>query len=409
MFRWTAAAAAIILAFLAGYYWAVLKQDQLPDQSPGLTQSQTIPAQQPGSVAPNDLQIPSTGDEVAQEIPAVISLSEEIAAAESIQPPDLSVQTGTSVQTETTAQQSTVDAKNTDELAQQEQPVQEQPVQGQPGNEEQLENIPAGKPVHYYSDYDDTGNDYSSSEGWSAGGSFSPVYAYRNISIQAEELPPGTIPEESYYNDGEDPLYSWSGGLDLAYDFSGRLGFQTGAYLSNLGMVSPEVIAYESEGSKDIYKISSSTGIIDVKLHELPTEFVDNSVRRDSATNTLYIDSEVYQLFSYVEVPLVLNYRILNKRLGLQLNGGLSPGIMTNNETYFHYEGDRIDLDRSGQFYSMIYNSVVGFGFRYSITKQLSITLDPTFKYSLNSIRKDHSIGYHPYSFSVFTGLRLAF
>jgi hypothetical protein len=416
MFRWSAAAAAIILAFLAGYYFAVLKQDQLLEQEPGITKSTTITPQTDEHIAafdqtipPNDTQpagiMPSSQSPVAQsdseygkkqqpvlEPSQIEPEAEELAIDESGKNPDQAIPAES-------ASQESMGAENADQLALQEQSIQEEPK----------EIPPSVQPVYDYSDYEEPNSDYAPSGGWSVGGSFSPVYSYRNISIQAEELPPGVVPEENYYNEGEDPLYSWSGGLDLAYDFSGRFGFQTGAYLSNLGMVSPEVIAYESEAAKDIFKISSSTGLIDVKLRELPEEFVDNSIRRDSSTNTLYIDSDVYQLFSYVEIPLVLNYRILNKRLGLQFNGGLSPGIMTHNETYFHFEGEQINLDRSGEFYSMIYNSVVGFGFKYSITKQLSLTLDPTFKYSLNSIRKDHSIEYHPYSFSVFTGLRFSF
>lgn len=174
--------------------------------------------------------------------------------------------------------------------------------------------------------FEDRPEEKTTTSRWSIGGSFAPVYAYRNIQINAEELPPDVNPDINYYNDAEEPMYSYSGGLDLSVQMKDKWEFQTGLYLSSLGQVNQDVIAFEMEGVKDLLKTSTSTGMIQIVTSSLPEEFVDQSIRRDSLTDAVYISSDIRQTFTYLELPLLVRYSFLDRRFGLHLTGGLSPG-----------------------------------------------------------------------------------
>ncbi|MCK5839493.1 MAG: outer membrane beta-barrel protein [Bacteroidales bacterium] len=244
---------------------------------------------------------------------------------------------------------------------------------------------------------------------WSVGGKFAPVYAYRDISIKTEDLPSTIIPDESYYNNLENEIYSFSGGVDLKYHIRKKLSFQTGLFYSKLGQVNNDVVAYRYPDDKYEFVIPTSVGPIDINSEKIPKELADSDIREDSTGNILYFNADIYQNFEYIEVPLLINYKILDKRFGIQLAGGLSPGFMVNNSAYFQVDKQEINIDRTEEFYTVIYNSIVGLGLNYAVSKKINFSLAPTFKYSLRSIRKDHSIEYYPYSFSIYTGISYSF
>ncbi len=411
LYRWTAAAAVLLIALITGYLTTTFRQDR-PLKESTLTQSEKPSAIQDtkDQAVTKEASLSATADTPPVEI--------SVAAKETIQPtrerkdqslPPAPAATGISQEeiAQVTQQEAIPDIPP---------PVSEENEFVEPIPEKQeLKPIehPDQKPVlsETLPDLIQTEDviQKGSNTRWSVGGSFAPVYAYRTIRIDAKELPPDVNPDKNYYDNAEDAMYSYSGGLDVVYRMQDKWEFQTGLYLSNLGHTNEEVIAYETEGVKDLLKVSSSTGIIDIKTTKLPASFIDNSVRRDSVTDAVYINSSIHQSFTYLELPLLIRYAVLDKRLGIHLTGGFSPGIMTDYQARFTYEGNNIDLDNEGDFYTLIYNSQVGLGINYHLTKSLTINLDPAFKYSLNSIRKDHSIEYHPYSISIFTGIRFSF
>jgi hypothetical protein len=411
MYRWTAAAAVLVIALLAGYYILnpsgdrqlkektvaqtetpvtaqPLQESIQPDHTVAGIQAETTQAiLSTTAESPADLPSRSTGSQVGQPVSGQTTEQEAIATLQpdKIQEEAVTDQVADNVPTEPTSV-----TKETPDVA----------------KPEQKNIITPPLPDFTFLEQPEK-NEYDSR--WSIGGSFAPVYAYRSIQINAEELPPDVNPDMNYYNDAEEPIYSYSGGLDLSVQMKNKWEFQTGLYISSLGHINEDVIAFEVKGVKDLLKTSTSTGVIEIVTSSLPEEFVDNSVRRDSLTDAVYISSNIRQTFTYLELPLLVRYSFLDRRFGLHLTGGLSPGIMTDYHAQFTYEDEQIDLDNEGDFSTMIYNSQVGLGLNYHITRSLSINLDPSFKYSLNSIRKDHSIQYHPYSISIFTGLRYNF
>ena len=411
LYRWTAAAAVLLIALAAGFYFTTLNQDL-----------------QPGDKTLSKLEVPATDQSYESTLPekdittarttettqTVISPSSE-QPAEKIRrttgQQDVSPVAFKAAEQEITPAQLPDDTKKevTPTLAAENQSAEPAPVEKETPDLPQPEKkIMFTEPLPDFTFQDELEQKETDSR-WSIGGSFAPVYAYRSIRIDAEELPPDVNPDISYYDNSEEPMYSYSGGVDVAVHMSDKWEFQTGLYLSSLGHSNVDVIAFEEEGVKDLLKVSSSTGVIQIVTSKLPEEFVDNSVRRDSITDAVYISSSIRQSFTYMELPLLVRYSVLDKRFGLNLTGGFSPGIMTDYQAQFTYEGEPIELDNESDFYNMILNSQVGLGINYRITGSLSINLDPAFKYSLNSIRKDHSIEYHPYSISIFTGVRYSF
>ena len=241
--------------------------------------------------------------------------------------------------------------------------------------------------------------------GWSMGGQIYPMYSYRSLGGQSLQTPDENV-DKSYLNDVENGLSTIGGGISLAYHFNERLSLGSGLFLSRIGQENSDVIAYDSPGTGYIYKLATSSGTVSInptKFEKVMIRQLDNS--KDSLPGDYLVNGTFVQNLDYMEVPLVLNYKVLNKRFSIQVSGGLSPGILVNNRSYFNIDNEKIQTGITENIKPMIYNSVVGIGMGYDISKKVSVNLSPTFKYSLSPVNSGGSLNYHPYSISLFTGI----
>jgi len=252
------------------------------------------------------------------------------------------------------------------------------------------------------------GKEAKGQNNWELKGKLAPVYAYRSIQIH-DELPANLVSDKDYYNSNEEAIYAYAGGIDISFRASDRLSLQTGFTYSKAGHINQDAIVYDDLDNKYELIMSTSAGAVSISTEGLPAEVRAETIREDSTLNLSLFTADIKQGFSYLEVPLVLKWNILNSKLRIDLAGGLSPALMINNEAYFNVDGKRYDLERDADYYSLTYNSLVGVDLKYSIGKNLSLSLEPVFKYGLRPINRNHSIEYHPYSLSCFTGVSYHF
>ncbi len=240
---------------------------------------------------------------------------------------------------------------------------------------------------------------------WSVGAQLSPVYSYRTLDGSGISSNDEEIPKE-YFNEVEGSILTLAGGLSIDYRVSNKFSIASGLYFSRIGQENNDVIAFNDPDSKYLYKLSTSGGAVSIN----PEKFERVMIRqiaspKDSIAGDYLVNGTFVQNYDYLEVPLMVKYRLVNKKFGINLMGGLSPGILINNRSYFKVDGEKLQTGITEDINNMIFNSVVGIGLEYSISSKLSISMDPVFKYSLSPINPGSNLKYRPYSFSWFTGL----
>jgi hypothetical protein len=118
---------------------------------------------------------------------------------------------------------------------------------------------------------------------------------------------------------------------------------------------------------------------------------------------------EILQQFEYLEVPLILRYRVIDRRLGFHLLGGFSSNFLVDNTAYYQEGGDKEPIGTTGNLRPINYSSVLGMGLDYSISRRFHVNLEPTLRYYLNPINTGSMIRSHPYAIGFFTGLFYTF
>ena len=246
---------------------------------------------------------------------------------------------------------------------------------------------------------------------WAVGAQFAPVISYRDITSNDGDIPTNAFTRnESQHNNAEDVLLSYAGGVDVNYHVSKRWSIQSGLYFSRIGQENNDALNFkQNESQYQLYSINTSTGNISVTFEKVPEKIRGGDFTKDTLDPINIGNVKIVQNFDLFEIPVMVKYKVLNKRFGISLSGGLSPAYLVESHTYLETENNKHDIGNSENLNPMIVNTTLALGLNYGITKKLTINFEPTFKYSLNPINKNSGFDYHPYYFSWYTGIRYNF
>ncbi len=259
---------------------------------------------------------------------------------------------------------------------------------------------------------------------WILGGEFSPLYSYRHIAETG-----GDTYSKDFYNSAENPIMSYTGGLNLQYKTPGRFSIQAGVYYTTMGQSMDYMSVYANsaynlvdEEFKDrfisSYSITNSSGDVSfnsqyVIVDEKSARVINNSSSKatvdlsDPIFNNL--DAEIQQNFQYVEVPVLMRYKLIDKNVDINIVGGFGANFLVGNDVIVKYGSNKEVIGETNGVSTINYNGTFGFGIEYPLMDKINIRLEPSIKYYLNEINSGSSVESHPYSIGIYTGINYSF
>lgn len=268
---------------------------------------------------------------------------------------------------------------------------------------------------------------------WSFGTEMAPLYSYR--SIQSDKSYAAVVDE---FNEYESGVMAYAGGVKIAVTSGKRLTIQSGMYYSRYGQhktsaetnyntYAASVFNGNGESEKSI-SVVNSTGVIKGKITDQAGRKMDLENQLDMNTMAGTADSRYYsylnapsaikvdpdeesntsldQYFEYVELPILLKYKIIDRRFDFSFSGGLVTNILVGTKIFM--DNDAIDAI-TDEITTVNYLGSFGLGFEYPVYKRFAFTLEPRFRYYFNPIDKNAGYNVHPYSFGIFAGFNYLF
>ena len=237
------------------------------------------------------------------------------------------------------------------------------------------------------------------------------------------ELTPNVAPV--YYNtlsEGSsiDPMFSDNSkngdlniayGIKVSYNLNRRFSIRSGVSNVNLSYSTTGLelgtgpLSAASTTGIDYYERNNVTIVVDKGA--LATQDSGNpfgNITPKSTNGETYLNQNI----SYYEMPLELNYAIINKKFGINLIGGFSTLILGNNEISVEAGDFNEVLGEASNLSSLSFTTNIGLGLNYSFSKKLMFIIEPMFKYQLNPYT-DSSVDFQPYYIGVYSGLSFKF
>jgi hypothetical protein len=251
---------------------------------------------------------------------------------------------------------------------------------------------------------------------WSITALASPTY-YMRPELGSSEM-------SSQISSSEKSRVSYSGGVGFSYKISKKLSIQSGLYYSSIGNEVDNINSFAGfrpfdytkgdhnfevlTSSGRIYTENPDVFLIDMSGDRVMTKFT-NDVFDPTKADLSYINNSLFQNFSYLEMPVILRYKVIDKSVDFNLIGGLSYNLLVNNSVNAVIDGSKYNIGKTAGLNPFMISSSVGMGLEYSLSEKISLNLEPTFRYYLNPFSNIRGVGGHPYSFGMFSGLSYKF
>ena len=209
-----------------------------------------------------------------------------------------------------------------------------------------------------------------------------------------------------------------------------RLSIRSGIYYSKYGQQTNAVNVFTSYApqlgwdntpqesttnvliSQSIGTVSNNTNDL-LKFNQAINADAENQeeLRYFSAQNTtdMEYDASATQYFEYLEIPLIIKYKIIDRKIDLNVLSGISTHFLIANDIYLDYDNMSDRFPENVNVNNMNYSGSFGIGIEYPILSKLMLNVEPRFKYYLNPIVKNPSYNIHPYSLGIFTGISYVF
>jgi len=268
-----------------------------------------------------------------------------------------------------------------------------------------------------YADVTDISTNSRLRNRWEITGQFAPMQSYRVITGVPDGL------RKSDFDDAEKPLPTYSGGITVAYKLFERLSVQTGVFYLQMGQSINDVktvfnmyaaLSSNNSYSKNVVKTSSGSVTVGSNLKSdsnttYSSYFNDES--QSLATTAPLANAanpakyRLIERIDYIEIPLMLRYRVINRKLSFDVLGGMSTNVLIDNNVFVDYGSELVKSGKILMARPVNYSSTFGLGFGYQITGKLLIGLEPSFKYYLQSYTTSGQVSSNPYAFGLFTGM----
>jgi len=253
---------------------------------------------------------------------------------------------------------------------------------------------------------------------WSIAAMASPTY-YSMINSGNDDL-------SNQLRASEENLISYSGGIAFSYKVNKRLSIQSGLYYSSVGQMVDGINSFggfqkynNNAKGEPSFKVLTTNGIVSTNnadvflisngpVERITTNFT-NDVFDPKKANLQYLNSTLRQNFNYLELPIVLRYKFVDRMIDLNLIGGLSYNMLVNNSVYTMVDGGKYPLGETEGLNLFTVSSSIGMGMEYSFSDKFSLNLEPTFRYYLNPFNGIAISKNHPYSFGIFSGVSYKF
>ena len=244
----------------------------------------------------------------------------------------------------------------------------------------------------------------SSSPKWSVGPSVAPVYF--------NSFGEGSPIHSNFVSNSKSGNVNLSYGVGVAYEISKKLSVRSGLHRVDYGYntdditFSSSLVASTSTQITNInYTNTSRNLVVESSSNPVPSdEFVANDIIAQSPSRS----GRMVQEFGYIEVPMELNYSLMDRKFNIDIIGGVSSLFLVNNSVILESAGSSTEMGEANNLNDVNFSTNVGLGINYELTDKMKVHLEPMFKYQLNTF-SDTEGNFQPYSLGIYTGMSFKF
>ncbi len=228
--------------------------------------------------------------------------------------------------------------------------------------------------------------------------------------IYYDNLGNGNAIDARFANNESAGEVSMSYGINFAYQISEKVKIRSGVSKVDLSYntrniaftaaVNPTILSgIDYKGEVPNYRIENRAA----------RQFGNISASAEFNRSSLASPATGYlnQRLGFIEVPVEIEYVIIDSKIGLNIIGGGSTLFLDENNISLNSADFSTNIGAANNLNNVSFTTNLGVGIDYKISPQFQLNLEPIFKYQLNTFNNAEKI--NPYYFGIYSGFSFKF
>ena len=202
-------------------------------------------------------------------------------------------------------------------------------------------------------------------------------------------------------------------GVKVAYDLGKKLKIRTGISKVNMSYNIEDIMYSPSASSSVFDNINPVEDNLEIRNAPSPmgsgagTQIRPAENGFTNLTNNIFTPGEINQQFGFIEVPVELEYALIDDKFGLNIIGGGSSLFLDANRVDLVAGEDRTQLGEASNINNTSFSTNIGLGMDYELSDKFSVSVEPILKYQINTFTDVSNV--RPMNFGIYSGLNFKF
>lgn len=233
---------------------------------------------------------------------------------------------------------------------------------------------------------------------WAISTNASPVYF--NSLAEGSSIDSRFLSNQKSFNN------TISYGVGINYNITQKLSIKTGVNNLKIDYNTNDIAFYQDVSAIPLENVKTNSA---GKMINIESKLQENG-QFVSVVGTPLVkyDGSLNQEIGFIEVPLELSYKLIDRKFGIDLIGGLSTLFLSENNVSIVTNGQEMNIGSANNLNNIHFSSNVGLGFKYSFWKNFNANFQPMFKYQINTF-SENSGNFKPYFIGLYTGVSFSF
>ena len=185
-------------------------------------------------------------------------------------------------------------------------------------------------------------------------------------------------------------------GINLTYQISKRVKIRSG--------INKIALSHNTQDVGYAAAVSAITLNSEQPGHTPPGGQIDREV---VSLSTARITGELNQQMDFLEIPVEIEFAIIDTQIGLNIIGGASTLFLNDNIVTLNSPESSDILGEGNNLNNISFSTNIGIGIDYNVSSKFQWNLEPIFKYQLNTF--NNAPGVKPYNFGIYSGFSFRF
>jgi len=215
--------------------------------------------------------------------------------------------------------------------------------------------------------------------------------------------------DEQFSNSRGSGEITMSYGINFAYNISEKIKLRSGVSKVGMSYNIKDIAFTAAVNPLALSGINYNGNIPNYKIENRnvrPFSNISASTNFNRASLAAPSSGYINQKIGFIEVPLEIEYVLIDKKIGFNIIGGGSTLFLDENTISLKTTDFSTQLGESNQLNNVSFSTNIGLGVDYEISNQFQLSIEPMFKYQINTYNTSNV---NPYYFGVYSGFSFKF